>query len=94
MSRIHGIGLGSRDGKGEKIDGCDIVAGDFNGDGKTELAAVYADKWKKRDAYPTVRTYGWNGSGFSDSETRLDDDDQRVGGTSFTLVYVPHFLRR
>ena len=91
VSRIHGTGLGSRDGKGEKVDGCDIVAGDFNGDGKTELAAVYADKWKKRDAYPSVRTYGWNGSGFSDSETRLDDDDQRVGGTSFTLVYVPHY---
>ena len=90
-SPIYETGLGSRDGKGEKVDGCDVVAGDFNGDGKTELAAVYADKWKKRDAYPTVRTYGWNGSGFSDSETRLDDDDQRVGGTSFTLVYVPHY---
>ena len=44
MSRIHGTGLGSRDGKGEKVDGCDVVAGDFNGDGKTELAAVYTNK--------------------------------------------------
>ena len=90
-SPIYETGLGSRDGKGEKVDGCDVVAGDFNGDGRTELAAVYADKWKDSDAYPTVRTYGWNGSGFSGSETRLDDDDQRVGGTSWTLAYVPHF---
>ena len=59
VSRMHGIGLGRRDGKGEKIDGCDVVAGDFNGDGKTELAAVYADKWKDSDAYPTVQTYEW-----------------------------------
>ncbi len=91
VSRIHGTGLGSRDGKGKKIDGCDVVAGDFNGDGKTELAAVYADKWKKKDAYPTVQTFWWNGSGFSDSKTQLDDDDQRVGGTSLTARYVPYY---
>ncbi len=89
-SPIYETGLGSRDGKGEKVDGCDVVAGDFNGDGKTELAAVYADK-DGDDAYPTVRTYGWNGSGFSGSETRLNDKAQRVGGTSWTLVYVPHY---
>ena len=51
VSRIHGTGLGSRDGKGEKVNGYNVVAKDFNGDGKTELAAIYTDKWKKRDAY-------------------------------------------
>ena len=38
------------------------------------------------DAYPAVRTYRWNGSGFSGSETRLNDKAQRVDGTSWTLV--------
>lgn len=44
---IFSKSLGRRedtDGGNDNIDGCDITAGDFNGDGKNELAVIYANK--------------------------------------------------
>lgn len=48
------------------FEGGDVVAGDFNGDGKTDLVAIYSYWTGKRnkDLYPLIVTYAWNGKDF------------------------------
>ena len=84
--------LGTRDDEeADNIDGCDIVAGDFNGDGKTDLAAIYADKIN-HDGYPAVTTFKWNGSGFDTQYKAESEEDLMMGSTYWTRSsYVPHF---
>ncbi|NLL35958.1 MAG: SYNERG-CTERM sorting domain-containing protein [Fretibacterium sp.] len=82
MKPIYSENIGLRWSKYHE--GCDIVAGDFNGDGKTELAAVYSvgkEKDKNWYYYPAVKTYSWNGKGFSGIETTMINDEQMLGGT-------------
>ena len=84
--------LGTRDDEeADNIDGCDIVAGDFNGDGKTDLAAIYADMIDK-DGYPAVTTFKWNGSDF-DTQYKAENDGELIMGSTRTVASssVPHF---
>ena len=89
---IYSASLGARENTdADNSDGCDIVAGDFNNDGKTEIAAVYAD-FKDDDYYPTVTTLSWNGSGFAQKSKTDKNDDLHLGSTHwYSSSYVPHF---
>lgn len=89
---IYSASLGARENtEADNSDGCDIVAGDFNNDGKTEIAAVYAD-FKDDDYYPTVTILSWNGSGFAQQSKTDKNDDLHLGSTHwYSSSYVPHF---
>lgn len=89
---IYSKSLGARENtEADNSDGCDIVAGDFNNDGKTEIAAVYAD-FKDGDYYPTVTTFSWNGSTFKQQSKTDKNDDLHLGSTHwYSSSYVPHF---
>lgn len=97
---IYSESLGKREStEADNSDGCDVVAGDFNHDGKTEFAAVYAnfiDSSKTAnpggDYYPTVTTFKWNGSGFTQQSETDKNGDLELGSTHWTKSsYVPHF---
>lgn len=91
---IFSKSLGRRedtDGGNDNIDGCDITAGDFNGDGKNALAVVYANKLDT-DGYPTVSIFSWDGSTFTEHTNNNNDDSVRLGSNNiFRGSYVPHF---
>ena len=89
---IYSASLGAReDTEADNSDGCDIVAGDFNNDGKTEIVAVYAD-FKDDDYYPTVTTFSWNGSTFTQKSKTDKNDDLHLGSKHwYSSSYVPHF---
>ena len=91
-SAIFAKSLGKRENtEADNFDGCDITAGDFNGDGKTELATVYANKLDT-DGYPTVSIFSWNGSTFTEHTNDNNDDSVRLGSNNiFRSSYVPHF---
>ncbi|GHV55559.1 hypothetical protein FACS1894216_18270 [Synergistales bacterium] len=72
--------------------GCDIAAGDFDGDGKTEFAVVMSHYDRKafsghtsnlnhadHFAHPKVQVYKWNGGAMKMSETILWDDAHVIG---------------
>lgn len=97
---IYSASLGKREStEADNSDGCDVVAGDFNNDGKTEFAAVYAnfgDSSKTAnpggDYYPTVTTFKWDGSTFTQNSETNKDSDLHLGSTHWTdSSYVPHF---
>ena len=89
---IYSASLGARENTdADNSDGCDIVAGDFNNDGKTEIAAIYAN-FEDGDYYPTVTTFSWNGSAFAQESKTDKNDDLHLGSSHWTLSsYVPHF---
>ncbi|MBQ9389621.1 MAG: hypothetical protein IJU07_05545 [Synergistaceae bacterium] len=91
-SAIFAKSLGRRENtEADNFDGCDITAGDFNGDGNTELAVVYANKLDT-DGYPTVSIFSWNGSTFTEHKNDNNDDSVRLGSNNFfRSSYVPHF---
>ena len=97
---IYSASLGARENtKADNSDGCDIVAGDFNNDGKKEIAAVYADFKDTSsfanpggDYYPTVTIFSWNGSTFTQKSKTDKSGDLHLGSTHWTSSsYVPHF---
>ncbi|MBR1672100.1 MAG: hypothetical protein IJ702_04170, partial [Fretibacterium sp.] len=79
---------------------CDITAGDFDGDGKLELAAAYGDEWggdSKKFTYIAIETFKWNGSDWThhwDDTNDLayqisrgdKDDEYRQGGIVMTAA--------
>lgn len=89
---IYSASLGARENtEADNSDGCDIVAGDFNNDGKTEIAAIYAD-FKDDDYYPTVTTFNWKDSTFKQNSKTDKNDNLHLGSTHWnSSSYVPHF---
>ena len=89
---IYSASLGARENtEADNSDGCDIVAGDFNNDGKTEITAIYAN-FEDEDYYPTVTTFSWNGSTFAQKSKTDKNDDLHLGSTHwYSSSYVPHF---
>ena len=75
--------VGTRDNNGEWIDGADIAAGDFDGDGKTELAVAMNDL-SKDDGFLTVQTFKWNGSTFDSTYTDMKgNNDYRLSNLKY-----------
>ncbi len=86
-SKLYEGIFGHRDNRGYNIDGCDVVAGDFNGDGKQEVAAVFNDLYGD-SGYATVQIVYHNGGGFKSEWNYVrDDGDHRLGGTSTSLYH-------
>ena len=56
--------LADRDDKAHEVDGCDVVIGDFDGDGKKEVAVVFADYVRSgslnHHGYPAVATFAYD----------------------------------
>lgn len=75
---------GARDSQGANIDGCDVAAGDFNGDGKTEVAALFNDL-KGSDGHVTVQIFHRSGDSFATRWNTVRDNDHRTGGTHFSI---------
>ncbi|MBR1673207.1 MAG: hypothetical protein IJ702_09805 [Fretibacterium sp.] len=79
---------------------CDIIAGDFDSDGKLELAAAYGDELggdSKKFTYIAIETFKWNGSDWThrwDDTNDLayqisrgdKDDEYRQGGIVMTAA--------
>ncbi|MDR3321971.1 MAG: VCBS repeat-containing protein, partial [Synergistaceae bacterium] len=89
VSSLFAQDVGHRDKNGGNIEGCDVVAGDFNGDGKQEVAAVFNDLVGS-DGHAVVQVFYWNGSGFSTKYTAVRDNNHRLGGTNasaYTAFY-------
>ncbi|MBQ7733654.1 MAG: hypothetical protein IJT58_06510, partial [Synergistaceae bacterium] len=93
ISEIFHSSIGRRNDDGDNIDGCDITGGDFNGDGRDELAVIYANKIDY-DGYPSITIFSWDGANltFTQKTDNNEDDSVRVGSTYWTRSsYVPHF---
>ena len=91
LNEIYHASIGKRNDDGDNIDGCDITAGDFNGDGKNEIAVIYANKINY-DGYPSITIFSWDGSSFTQKTDNNEDNGVRVGSTYWTRSsYVPHF---
>jgi hypothetical protein len=89
VSSLFATGVGHRDKNGKNIEGCDVAAGDFNGDGKQEVAAVFNDL-SSSDGHATVQVFYWNGSGFSTKYSAVRNNAHRLGGTNasaYTAFY-------
>ena len=97
-SEKYHTSLGARDPEGNNIDGCDVVAGDFDGDGHTDLAAVYSrfmldtEADIELDGCPTVTTFRWNGKDVS-QKTTVDEDRNLITGSdnAWRSSSVPHY---
>ncbi|MDR1515189.1 MAG: hypothetical protein LBS45_05800 [Synergistaceae bacterium] len=72
--------IGRRDDNGKNIEGCDVVAGDFNGDGKQEAAAVF-NNLNGSDGHASVWVFYSNGGGISSRFAVIENNDHRLGGT-------------
>ena len=91
VNEIYHASIGRRNDDGDNIDGCDITAGDFNGDNNNEIAVVYANKIDY-DGYPSITIFSWDGSTFTQKTDNNEDNNVRVGSTYWTRSsYVPHF---
>ena len=97
---IYSASLGARENtEADNSDGCEIVAGDFNNDGKSEFAAIYADFKDTSsfanpggDYYPTVTIFSWKDSTFIQKSKTDQNDNLHLGTTHWTSSsYVPHF---
>ncbi len=89
INEIYKVKLGRRDE--DNVAGCDVVAGDFDGDGKTEIAAVYGDMWGD-DGWPAVSTFKWNGSGFNTQYNYDKSDILMMGSNNWKRSSgVPHY---
>ena len=98
INPLYSTPLGTRDSNGNNIDACDVAAGDFNGDGKTDLAVVYSSMTTDKnhdlddDGCPTVTTFRWSGSGFTTSTTVDTDSDLITGSDNWKRSSsVPHY---
>ena len=84
-SKLFENDCGQRDYNGENIDGCDVAAGDFNGDGKQEIAAVFND-YRDSNGYATVQIFYHSSGGFKTEWNSVrGDGDHRLGSTSFSI---------
>ena len=76
--------IGHRDTNGRNIEGCDIVAGDFDGDGYREIAVVYNDL-KGSDGHAVVQIFYPKGGSFSSESSSVRNNDHRLGGTNISV---------
>lgn len=86
--------VGTRDANGEKVDGCDVVFGDFDGDKKNEVAVVctgaVASKFGTKTiiiSYPNVKIYSCKDGKFTSSETVSDSTLPLSSTNSDTTIY-------
>lgn len=86
---LYAQDVGHRDKNGKNIEGCDVVAGDFNGDGKQEIAAVFNDL-SGTDGHATVQVFYRSEGGFASKYRSVRDNDHRLGGTNFS-AYIPYY---
>jgi len=86
-SKLYEHDCGRRDNSGKNIDGCDVAAGDFNGDGKQEVAAVFNDLNDDGSGYATVQIFYHSGDGFQTEYNSVRDKDHRLGGTSISVYH-------
>ena len=86
-SKLYEHDCGRRGNSGKNIDGCDVAAGDFNGDGKQEVAAVFNDLNDDGCGYATVQIFYHSGDGFRTEYNSVRDGGHRLGGTSISVYY-------
>ena len=88
-SKLYEHDCGQRDNSGKNIDGCDVAAGDFNGDGKQEVAAVFNDLNGEKSGYATVQIFY-----YSDGEFKTEWNNSVRGTTTTGWAARPHRYMR